>query len=332
VKLQSSFQLALVSSAAVITLIGCGAPTSRVPAAPAIYPFDVTTFRPGVPPMAHRDRTRSWMARDAKESDLVYVSSEMTWDVNVYSYPQGERKGLLTGFNLPQGVCSDPNGDVFVPEGVTNDIKEYAHGGTSVIAYLSDPNEEAEACSFDPTTGTLAVANVISARGAGNIALYANATGSPTIVSDSAIYLPYECGYDDKGNLFVDGLTGLPSEGGVFQFAELPKGSSSFTNITLNRKIKIPGAVQWDGTYVTVADAQTGAIYRTNGADGKVVGSTKLAGTRFDFQSWIQGKNIVAPRYYSIVVGFSHYPAGGKVYKTIKVGSPFGTTVSLAAK
>lgn len=56
------------------------------------------------------------------------------------------------------------------------------------------------------------------------------------------------------------------------------------------------------------------------------------ATSRFDFQSWIQGKNIVAPRYYSIVAGFSHYPTAGKAYKTIKVGSPFGTTVSVAAK
>ena len=315
-----------------ITFVACGGSMSRVASAPTLDPFDLGTSRLDVSPMAHRDRTRSWMARDAKESDLVYVSSEMTWDVNVYSYPQGEPKGLLTGFNLPQGLCSDPKGDVFVPEGATNDIKEYAHGGTTVIAYLSDALEEPAGCSFDSTTGTLAVANVISAAGAGNIALYANATGLPTIVSDPAIYLPYECGYDNKGNLFVDGLTSLPSEGGVFQFAELPKGSSSFTNITLNRKIKIPGAVQWDGTYVTVGDAETGAIYRTNGAGGKVVGSTKLAGTRFDFQSWIQGKTIVAPRYYSIVARFWHYPAGGKAYKSIKVGSPFGTTVSVAAK
>jgi len=276
------------------------------------------------------------MALDAKQSDLLYVSSEMTWDVDVYSYPQGKREGVLTdyppGFNILNGLCSDPKGDVFIPTEAGHNILEYAHAGTSPIATLEDSGEAPIACSFDPTSGTLAVANVDSATGNGSISLYTNASGYPAIVSDSAIALVYACGYDDKGNLFVDGLTNLPSQGGVFQFAELPKGSSSFTNIALNRKVNVPGMVQWDGTFVAVGDAKTGVIYRTNGAGGKVEATTTLAGTNYDFQPWIQDKTIVVPSSYSIETGFWHYPAGGKAYKTLKIGSPFGATVSVAGK
>ena len=40
----------------------------------------------------------------------------------------------------------------------------------------------------------------------------------------------YFCGYDDKGDLFVDGRG---SDGFQFRFAELPKGKETFVNILL---------------------------------------------------------------------------------------------------
>jgi len=339
VKLLGAAPFTLVAWAAAGTFAGCGGSGAyQAPSAQSRYDYDVrtSTTRLVLPPSARRAAAQSWMAPDAKQSDLLYISSEMTWYVDVYTYPQGKRVGVITndpvGFSFLGGLCSDPKGDVFVTNEGGNNILEYAHAGTSPIATLEDTNEAPVACSFDPTSGTLAVANVDSAFGGGSISLYTNASGSPEIFSDSAIGLVYACGFDAKGNLFVDGLTTLRSRGGVFQFAELPKGSSSFTNITLNKRVNVPGGVQWDGTYVAVGDAKTGVIYRTNGAGGKVEATTRLVGTNYDFQPWIQGKTIVVPSAYSIDTGFGHYPAGGKAYKTIKIGSPYGATVSVAGK
>lgn len=47
--------------------------------------------------------------------------------------------------------------------------------------------------------------------------------------------------YDNAGNLFVDGLYG----NGYFRMAELPKGSSAFTTLSLNARV-FAGAIQWD--------------------------------------------------------------------------------------
>jgi hypothetical protein len=254
----------------------------------------------------------------------------MTWDVDVYSYPQGKRAGKLTGFDFPNGLCSDTDGDVFIPDLLASDIVEYAHGGTSPIATLADTGQNPEACAFDSATGNLAVVNITSGLGPGSISVYTNASGNPKVYSDPILQLPYSGGYDDRSNLFVDGLTEFPSEGGVFQFAELPKGHSSFKNIMLDKTIHAPGGVQWDGKYMAIGDAETGVIYRTNGAGGKVEASTTLTGSDGDFQFLIQGATILAPSFYSSKVGFWNYPAGGSATKTLTIGSPYGVTVSMA--
>lgn len=319
---------------AIGSFVSCGADagyqTQRA-ASPYSYDVRTSTVQPNANAGGHRHKGRSWMAAGASSGSLIYISSEMTHEVDVYS--GGLRKGALTGFNFPQGLCSDPQGDVFIPAQLDNDIVVYAHGGTSPIAVLPDPNEAPLSCSFDATSGTLAVANVTSSNlSAGSISLYSNARGYPQIVYDPNIELVYECGFDNRGNLFVDGLTNFPSNGGVFQFAELPKGASSFTNIALSKKISVPGMVQWDGKFVTVGDAKNGALYFTNGAGGKIVKTARLRGTNYDFQPWVQGKKIIVPSVYSAYTGFWHYPAGGDAYKTIKIGSPFGATVSVASK
>jgi hypothetical protein len=86
----------------------------------------------------------------------------------------------------------------------------------------------------------------------------------------------YSCGYDSQGDLFIDGTT----TSGSVEFAELPIGSSTFTNIALDKTLGDTGAVQWDGTYITVDDAS--AIYRLSisGSTGTVVGTTRVLGRK----------------------------------------------------
>ena len=89
--------------------------------------------------------------------------------------------------------------------------------------------------------------------------IYSDPSGTPTTYTDPSIFKPYFCGYDDKGNLYIDGTYTESSE--VFRFAELPKGSSKFKNVTLNHQIGFPGSVLWDGKYVAVGDEDTDDVF-----------------------------------------------------------------------
>jgi DNA-binding beta-propeller fold protein YncE len=274
----------------------------------------------------------SWMSPKAGKTELLYVSSVLTGDVYVYSYSNQQLMGTLTGFEQPYGLCADKAGNVWIVNDGASEIVEYAHGGTSPIATLSDPGEYPEGCSVDPVTGNLAVTNFYSTSGAGSVSIYAGAQGAPHLYADSAMANYRFCGYDAQRNLFVDGVTGSSA----FAFAELPKGSSTFTNIALNQKIEWPGGVQWDGKYVAVGDTDAAAIYQTNGAKGQVKGTTQLDGANYVNQFWIdttgkkkrQHESVVAPSQDGGVAGLYNYPAGGSPKATITVSEPFGATVS----
>lgn len=127
----------------------------------------------------------------------------------------------------------------------------------------------------------------------------------------------------------------------MFQFAELPKGKKTLTNITLKgATINLPGTIQWDGKYVAVGDQEyegkyphTSAIYQTTGAGGKIVGVTPLTGSGDVEEYWIDGKTVAGPDVFLNDVGFYKYPAGGKPAKTLKndgFGGPHGGAISLA--
>jgi hypothetical protein len=274
---------------------------------------------------------RSWMLPGTSSGgDLAYAAGRHGV-LYVVTYPQG---GLVGEVSLPifgnsGGICSDGNGDIFVPD--VDEIVEYAHGGTEPVATLDDGsgNYKPIGCAVDPTTGNLAVTNYKDSSSGGNVAIYANAQGEPTFYSDSRIPNPFYCGYDNQGNLFIDG-------GGPF--AELPSGSGNFTNITLNRKKTAYGQVQWDGTYVTVTSQNASKIYRLqiSGSKGTIIGTTQLKGPgrRATSQSWIQGSTIIAPigpGQLDSRIGFWNYPSGGKAFTIVNLGSraeAVGVTVS----
>jgi hypothetical protein len=222
-------------------------------------------------------------------------------------------------------------GDVFIADMGASDIVEYAHGGTSPIAVLSDPGYSPAACSVDPTSGTLAVTNVEKQSGGhGNVVIYKHAKGRPKAyytdpVMDNVGY----CDYDNKGNLFVDGL----GSGGVFTFAEIPAGSTSFTNITLSQPIGSPGGVQWDGTHIAVGDKVINVIYEfiIKGKKGTEVGTTPLVDAVEVDDFWIDRPNVIGPDFGAADVGIWAYPSGGSPKKTITgLSQPVGVVVSAA--
>jgi DNA-binding beta-propeller fold protein YncE len=301
---------------------------------------NLTSLGP-LPPFAmrvHADHSRSRMAPDAKSMNLLYVSDAESGDLYVYSYPKAKLEGTITGLNAPEGECVDKAGDVFVANTGDTDVLEYAHGGTSPIATLSDSGYYPLGCAVDPTTGNLAVTNICGELygqcvADGNLLIYPPAKGTPQSYTDSSIAEYFFCGYDDKGNLYVDGLYNSN-----FAFAELRRGHSSFTNVTLNTFIYQPGGVQWDGKYVAVGneDLNNNIIYdfRISGTQGKLArpGGTPLDGATLVVQFWIQGNAVIGPNHGgSGSVMFFKYPGGGSPTRVLDAFStPIGSTVSMA--
>jgi DNA-binding beta-propeller fold protein YncE len=281
---------------------------------------------------ARPDRGRSWMDPNAKKNGLLlYVSDSAADDVTVFSYPQGKVVGTLSGFQQPQGMCVDKAGDIFITNTGLAQILEYAHGGTTPIATLSDPGQHPIGCSVDPKTGNLAVTNIFDdSYSNGSLSIYAHARGKPKHYTDPAMIADYFCGYDNKGNVFVDGTK--PTNYG-FAFAELRNGTNTLRNVTLDQAIQAPGGVQWDGQYIAIADQEAPIIYRfaIAGRSGTEVGATQTGGSSDVVQFFIKHKTLVGPNATSGQVMFWNYPAGGTQTKILGgFEVPIGTAISSA--
>jgi hypothetical protein len=285
----------------------------------------------------HADRGKSWMAPDAAGQDLLYVTDVRT--VTVYSYPQGKYEGTLRHFYIAQGECVDKKGDIFIADLGYYKVFEYAHGGTKRIATLDAAGPDPSGCAVDPTTGDLAVASLGFSDYGQNafVAIYKNARGKPTTYQSSTFYQYWFCGYDNKGNLFVDGLSAPGT--GHFALAKLPKGGSALKEVTPDQYIGWPGGVQWDGKHVAIGDQITPVIYQfsMHGSKAAKVGTTALGSGAYNVvQFFIDGQTVIAPdqhpRPSNGDVLFYNYPAGGSATKKITkaVIDPHGAVVSNA--
>jgi hypothetical protein len=293
------------------------------------------TGAPGAMPQSRAIATRanrgaSWMLPEAKNTDLLYVATGD--NVYILSYPHGKLIGSLnvSGSNL----CSDTNGNVFIPtSGYV--ILEYAHGGLYPIQTLHG-GDIPLGCAVDPASGNLAVTQ--EGSGAGEVAIFPNAKEPATWYRDPEIDTYGLCGYDDRGNLFVDG------NGAGDYIAELPKGSSTFANYALDGSFDAFGGIQWDGRHITVTNPSTDQIYRLKfgKAAFKVIRTTQINGWQNSYsghwpyvQTWLQRGSVIAQASKLAELGLWRYPAGGnarKILRPFKSGDVniYGVTVSVA--
>jgi hypothetical protein len=190
-------------------------------------------------------------------------------------------------------------------------IREYDHYAKQ-IATLQDAGYIPTAWASDPTTGNLAVPND-SATGPGNLAIYPAGSGTPSIYSDAKAYYYGDCSYDGNGNLFV----WAASQDDQLFLIELPKGSSTFQSVTVDKPIRF-GAIQWDGEYLVVlALAGQNVLYRVklSGSTGSVVDSVILDRMARGIRHfWIQGNVVAATGFRA---GLWRYPKGGRPLKVI---------------
>lgn len=312
-------------------LTGAGCATGLPEAAPVARPIF------GHMPRDLRGDPRSWVSAGTKGEALLYVSNGNDSAVWVFAYPSGALKGVVYGFRLPEGACVDKLGDVFITDLVYGVIFEYPHGSAKPKAVLVDkPYSNPEDCAVDPTTGNLAVAHVADYNL--GVAIYRQAQGAPIFYADPDFFEYSGCGYDSAGNLFIDGI----DRSFKLIVAELPKGSSTFTNITLRRlrhKFVNSGGIKWDGKYVAIDDLDYSVIYqvRVQGSIGTVVGSTKFSDGYYTGAFWFPGlqwgqsgrqaTRVIGSHGY-VGVQYWDYPAGGTSTKMISAGDVLGITVS----
>jgi hypothetical protein len=327
----------------VAMLSGCAGSPLSTPPAPSIGATQART---------HRPLDFSWTDPTASGQDLLYITNGE--DAYVYTYPQGHLVGTLTGFFAALGECVDSAGDVFITtlankydnSGI---IYEYAHGGTEPIADLDDP-AGGYGCAIDPTSGNLAVANMADSNNPyghyGDVAVYADAQGDPTMYYSSEFVSFGLCAYDSKGNLYLSATNG--EYGDQDQFVRLAAGRSSFEQISLNATLYSSGgppSVQWDGRYMTVSSTayrEPAYLYRLHitGDSATVVGTTTLSSRKNTFKSgqiWIQGKRVLGADFFKGKGGVDSwsYPNAGKprtIIADMTNFAPFGIAVSPAAR
>jgi hypothetical protein len=264
---------------------------------------------------------RSWMAPNLTRKDLLYVSNFYDSDTLVFTYPAGKLVGTLT-LGGTVACASATSSDFWVS--AADEMLEYAHGGKTPIKTLSGASGS---CAVDPKTGDLAVINV----NGDEIIIYPGGSGSGTPYC-AGVGSAYFDGYDDRGDLFLDGLT----EGDTYGLVELPKGGSTCENVTLSQQIEFPGAIQWYDQYLAVGDQEAGAIYHfaIHGTNAKEIGTTELGGSSDVVQFYIQKPYVVGVDAGNEDVEQWKYPAGGSPVKVItgQFDLPISLVVSVGKK
>lgn len=190
----------LSQCAAIVIFAGCGGSQKSL----------VIPESPAATPGSHR----LWSAGDiGKNRRLLFVSNYDYALVDMYSLPDLALVGevALSSDLTLQGECADKSGDVWVTAYTmtsygTNELVELSHDG-SVLGKTTFYYGNPQSCAIDPKTGNLAVTEVpFSGSGGGGVVIYTGGSGSGRLIDNPRQYWYTWDGYDNQGNLWVDGL------------------------------------------------------------------------------------------------------------------------------
>jgi hypothetical protein len=297
---------------------------------------------PTSPSRSAATHLHSWMAPGAASGDLLYISDAGYGAVFVYTYsPFGMKfAGVLAVPHNPGALCVDKAQNVWVLSAVGEGsyaAVEYAHGGTDPIAMLVDPAGEPTGCAADPVNGDLAIGSrPVNLQESATIALFKHERGKPVLLVDSAIPGFYTCcTYDHNGDLFGYGT----SENEHTVISELPRGSTSFAHIALDRELSYLEGIQWVGKYLTVGETDGASHsqvlrYEISSGNATYVDSAPLNKVTLLWQYYVDGSRIIAPNAPfdnpGGFVGLYHYPLGGAPIRMQPFSAPVAVVVSRA--
>jgi sugar lactone lactonase YvrE len=257
--------------------------------------------------------TGAWTDPEKAASKTVLLVGGSENNLYIVAYPSGKPLHTLTGFDEPQGTCSDGNGHFWIANTGNADVIEYSSDGAN-LGTVSDANNYPVGCAYDPKTGDLAVANIITTSdGPGNVAIYSKAKGSPKIYTAASLQKIYFAAFaGSSGTLVVDG------ENSSSDVAIASFNGGKFHEITLKGEtIEFPGALAWSTKLrsMNIGDQDSSAIYHFD-LDGKVTGTTT---TEAPGMYVVFGGTLLSAATDGLEV--YDYPAGGSPKRLIPLQS-----------
>jgi hypothetical protein len=282
----------------------------------------------------HAERGKSWMLPEARRDKLLYVSDNTNGLVYVLSYTQGALVGTLSGFDSPVGLCADRGGNIWIVNQTPDKVIQYGHGDTAPKRTLKVPGYFSFGCAVDPKNRDLAVT-----VGAFSVAIFRHGRGHATTYNDDDLDGIWYCGFDDRDDLFCGGENGY----GAPLLAELPAGGRELKTLSFNFTMhhQLPGAVQWDGRRLAVAeqgenDSNEMPVFRVKivGSTTHLTRTTELDGSSFccGFQGWLHRHTYISVDNSARSVAFWSYPQGGEPVTVIPIsgaGLLWGCALSL---
>jgi hypothetical protein len=282
----------------------------------------------------------------AAKSGRLFVSEPNTGDVYLYDVPSLNLVTILQTFHQPQGECADNLGNVWVVDAGVDKIFKLDYAGKS-IGELRDKRGTPYSCAWDGSTGNLAVTNSTVNRYSGAVLVYRQALGSPTIVRNPRQATYDFDGYDQSGDLYVDGA----NYQGKFVLSEVIARQRTAHSISVSgAKIFLPGFVQWDAKsrLLDVGDqncgnARTTCIYQMHvlGKRAEIVNEIDLQSYKASkvcdvveaviFSGNIYGSDDESCGYAENATYNWRYPAGGDPtqYAGKNLSAPFGAAVAI---
>jgi hypothetical protein len=259
----------------------------------------------GVPGIAHIGKA---VMASKGARPYQYISNFGAADVSVFDYPKSDKQiGSISGVTGAGGECTNAlfgTGKKTFWIAGSNGLAEFKVGGSSPILMIPGAFGS---CAIDPATGDLA------ATSSSGVIIFRHARVKGKVYG-SGLIEAFFLGYDNKSNLFLDGF----NSGGAFALAELPKGSKSFETLT-GPSVEFPGAVQFDGKYITVNDQEAHTIngYTCSGTSCTLKQTVSLTGAGDCDQTWIAKGYVICPDAGNNDAEIFKYPAGGSILKTL---------------
>ncbi|MGA7354384.1 MAG: hypothetical protein WBW76_03040 [Candidatus Cybelea sp.] len=270
--------------------------------------------------------------RRAKSKDFEYIINDYGTNASIFDYPKSVKQiGTINNVG-GQGCTNVPYGYgkkiIWIVAG-SDQIEEFKVPDKS-IKTLSVGNSFPTSCAMN-AGGDLAVGIYDgSTYPGGDVVIFKSASGSGTPYA-TPLDEEFFDGFDSQGNLFADGFTGYRSG---FALVELPNGSTKFVAIKTSNSVQFPGSVQWDGTYVTVFDQLSNAVYQytISGTKATLKGTVKLTGASDCAQTWIVKGLLYCGDAGNDQGEVFKYPAGGSPVAVLTGSFDFPLGVVAAKK
>ncbi|HEY1653746.1 MAG TPA: hypothetical protein VGF86_01380 [Candidatus Tumulicola sp.] len=285
----------------------------------------VTLARPNLSGLPRYPATVPDRTARSKAKFFEYIINVYGSYASIFDYPKSTKQiGTIDDVG-GQGCTNVLHGygkSTFWIVAGSDQITEYRVPQTPIKTLSIPGGSMPSSCAMNKD-GDLAVGILFGSAG-GNVVIYKNAGGRGTFIK-TPLAREFFDGYDNKGNLFLDGFTNASA----FELVEIPKGSNRARAIATSNTVQFPGSVQWDGTHLTIFDQFPNKLYRYDieGTKAVLKGTVSFFGSTDCAQTWIANDVVYCADAGNDNGEVFNYPAGGAPIAvfTGKFDEPLGT-------